>query len=192
MKTERGCCAPLLQKFGFTGGFPPSRAPAAPPRGPATRRITLPRPPAQSLQPHDVRPSDLNGWRGGAGSSAAQWPRAGTYVPTRARRRHCPLTRPRPWPGPLPERAPHAARCLWGPRSQGRPLECAVRSGRACEAGRAHPSRRAVTLCRAGGRARGPGRARGRRAAPVARAPPPADLSASPSVATQGRERAWL
>lgn len=108
VKAERGAAVPLLQKFGFTGGFPPSRAPAAPPRGPATRRITLPPAARPEFTARMTSGPATNGWRGGAGSSGPHNGRArGHMSPIRARRRHCPLTRPRPWLGsPCSKRAP--------------------------------------------------------------------------------------
>ena len=187
---------PLLQKFGFTGGFPPSRAPAAPPRGPATRRITLP----PAARPEFAAPMTsgpaANGWRRGAGSSGPHNGRArGHMSPIRARRRHCPLSLPRPEVRVSTLRAlPNAALRLWGPRSQGWLREY---PGASEPGARAPPSQRAVTLCGAARRSRGhlPG-ARGGRAAPGARvrgragraelsAPPPARLSGSSRISAQ-------
>jgi hypothetical protein len=75
----RGACHAPAPEIRLHWWFPPFRAAAAPPGGPATRRITLSA--AARLEfaaPMTSSPAANGGTRG---TEASQWPRAGTYVP---------------------------------------------------------------------------------------------------------------
>lgn len=81
VKAERGCCAlaPEIRFHWWFSALP--RACSSPTRPRNQADNPSPGRPPRVCSPHDVRPSDQWLARGCGEFRAAQWPRAGTYVP---------------------------------------------------------------------------------------------------------------